>query len=794
MTKFRNFFRLLSERSSKIVSLLILLACAGGPIDPNEFKSFFMPESSNASATDLRYAFTPQFFYIDDEGYSEEDTTDAQTDENVLTWMAYSKSDDSKSIGAELFGESKVFSRFLKLKGKNEAAEYLAAAKAIEKAYQPSMYSWEESTKDSIGLESWFDKMKALAGTTKDSFLKERYAFQAIKLAGILQKHQECVKLYDQWIAPIKQKTFISDWSLSRKAGADMRLGDSAKAYYEFAQVFDRSASRRRQADLSIRIYGLRNFTENALSFCKNDQEKAAVYAIAAIQPRTDALPMLEKLVALNPKNPLIELIMAREINQNEFYHYTDTQQMVYTFYDADSTEMAQKKAESGSYAEKLKDFALQCAENKNLGNPVFWLTATAYMEYMGKDFEKSQELLDKAKLQKTTHKSLQDQIALQEMLLTIDRQATVTTDLETAAMPYLEQFSIANDFRRNNAFVQACTALAAKYRGIPTESETKSGGWFSSCSNKKTSPANVPFAKAKAYLMTVLPSRQMRSGESYGFEANNDMYAVEDSTSSATIQEVIAYFTQASPNDFDKRLMKIAKISQDDLYVLLGRRSLAENAFAQAAEAFGKVPTSYWEQDPFSTYFNQNPFYLSPDKEQDAAQIHTPATFTKRMAELEAKVKADPSDAEAWYLLGCGAFNLSYYGNSWVLVTRDWSNVELEYSTIDQSANNYYTTNSARRYFEQAMKMTTNTELAARACFMAAQCEQNAFFTYQGMEHAKQYAKGNYDDISAQTEQVRRQKYLTFFKLLKTQYRNTKFQQEAIRECSDYATFVAGK
>ena len=171
MTKFRNFFRLLSERSSKIISLLILLACAGGPIDPNEFKSFFMPESSNASATDLRYAFTPQFFYIDDEGYAEQDTTDAQIDENVLTWMAYSKSDDSKTIGAELFGESKTFSRFLKLKGKNEAVEYLAAAKAIEKAYQPSEYSWEEGTKDSLGLESWFGKMKALAGTTKDSFL-----------------------------------------------------------------------------------------------------------------------------------------------------------------------------------------------------------------------------------------------------------------------------------------------------------------------------------------------------------------------------------------------------------------------------------------------------------------------------------------------------------------------------------------------------------------------------------------------------------------------------------------------
>jgi hypothetical protein len=66
-------------------------------------------------------------------------------------------------------------------------------------------------------------------------------------------------------------------------------------------------------------------FQEKALSYCQNDAEKAAVYALCAIQPLEDGLPMLKKIVELNPKNNLIELITAREINKNEYYSLSDS-------------------------------------------------------------------------------------------------------------------------------------------------------------------------------------------------------------------------------------------------------------------------------------------------------------------------------------------------------------------------------------------------------------------------------------------------------------------------------------
>ena len=71
-------------------------------------------------------------------------------------------------------------------------------------------------------------------------------------------------------IEPIKQKTFISDWALMRKAEAETSLGNKAEAYYDFAQVFDRSESHRNQADVVVRarIDSL-VIDESVLKFCK---------------------------------------------------------------------------------------------------------------------------------------------------------------------------------------------------------------------------------------------------------------------------------------------------------------------------------------------------------------------------------------------------------------------------------------------------------------------------------------------------------------------------------------------
>ena len=59
---FNRYFK----HSTKTIAVLILLACAGGPADLNEFTSYFLPENATVQAGDGRYHYTQQFLYLDE--------------------------------------------------------------------------------------------------------------------------------------------------------------------------------------------------------------------------------------------------------------------------------------------------------------------------------------------------------------------------------------------------------------------------------------------------------------------------------------------------------------------------------------------------------------------------------------------------------------------------------------------------------------------------------------------------------------------------------------------------------
>ena len=244
-TQFSNYFK----PSAKTIAILLLLACAGGPADLNEFTSYFLPESTNTQPSDRRYHYTQQFLYLDE--YS--DSLRLAENTNAEAWAKYAGV--SNDIAYNYFyaeSANNTLPNRLMLKGNKAAIEYLQFAKTVDKAYQPATYAWEEGRKDSLVLVESYEKAKQSARVATDGFLKERYGFQAVKLAMMLDQPDACVKLYDELIKPLKTKSFISDWAYARHAGASMVMG-----IYEFAQVFERCPSRRRDADLSLRMKGV---------------------------------------------------------------------------------------------------------------------------------------------------------------------------------------------------------------------------------------------------------------------------------------------------------------------------------------------------------------------------------------------------------------------------------------------------------------------------------------------------------------------------------------------------------
>ena len=797
MTKSTNYFTL-TKRSVKIFAIFTLLACGPGMADYDEFMSFFMPESSNATAQNQKYHYTSMMFYNDNEGEgqsSSNDTTDLTKLENLQAWMKYceekvTQNDLEKGVYGSILN-SKLQS-FFKSYNNQLAIDYLIFIQEAERKETTLLNTQSEAINYSNPAND-IKILTQLLSRAKHDFLKERIAFQLVKTFSKAKKCQEAVSAFNKNILQIKNKSFISDWALMRKAESEIALGDTAEGYYDFSRVFERSQSHRNQADLIVR-YRILTFPETAIKFCKNNHERASLYAFAGIKPGIDGLPMLEKMVELDPKNQMIELIMAREINKNEKFYYN---QMYAEFNDDETKKTVKLEQEKATdYWTKLKEFSVKCADNKSLPNTGFWQTTSSYMEYVQGDYAKSEDFLNQAKAIKTTNEGLKNQILLQELLLISKKSSSITPEVEAKFLPILASFSNPKNFRMSNAVLESCKILSAKYRGVSDVQKTESkGGWFSSCSNKKADTkilANAPHAIAKAYLLTMLTTYQNNSSQEYGnFESQKDMFLIEDTTSLATIEKVIAYFSEVNKSEFDKGLQKLVGFDNDHLYTLMGRRAMDEANYSKAAEAFGKVSPSVWKSDEWK-YFDEDPLYIPTKYNHDKKNlIYNPYTFAKKMTELEAKLKANPNDAESAYLLACGTYNTTYEGNSWILRRHDWSSGEVNSYSIGKYDTDYFQVDKAKAFFIIASK-SSDKDLAAKAFFGAALCERDAYNVFLFQQEA------NPDEAQevflARMEKVRANKYSEYFKILHSKYQDTKYQKQVLLECGDYSLFMGEK
>ncbi|MVM30518.1 hypothetical protein GO755_10775 [Spirosoma sp. HMF4905] len=796
------------RRPFLLVSVVLGFAC-GPSFDPNEFMSFFMPESANSQPGDSRYFFTPQFY--NDAEISEQYSDSMVIDENIKAWTTYAGNSFSEpQIYKALYSEEPDAVGALKAKlarTNAPAVTYLDFAWAADDG-QGNPWDPNPTQADSTKLPELLDDAKTSYRTTTDAFLKERYAFQAVKLACEIEDYKQAQQLYDQLVKPLPKHTFMSDWAFCRRAGATLALGDTAQAIYEFAQVFDRCPSRRKAAETSLRKYGI-HFQESALQYAKTDGERAAVYALCAIQPGQDALDLLKEIVRLTPKNPLIELVMAREINRNEYYFFTTDEGYISTNMSnhPDST-LVTRKSDPASYFDKLRSFALESAENKALTNPAFWYTAAAYLDYIGKDYKAAQTHLDEAVLLPSANANLKKQINVQRMLLLAAQITTITPEAENQLIGYLEAFDTTGNFRLNNAFVTVCKQFADTYRH---KTESKSG-WLSGCSRSKEQPVDGP-SEAKAYLLTMLTTQ---AGSDSYFASTTDKNTIEDTISATTVEQTIDFASQAK-TDFDKRLLKLSGVNNDYLSLLLGRRLMMEHQYAKAADAFEKVSDETWANESFAMYFQKNPFAVKMPAihatdgsvnfpEEADENPYTPVQFARHMADLEQQAKAATGDkaAELYYQLGCGAWNLSWYGNSWLLVKSYWSGGEPpiyllpsnpveKQKRIDQLMNtDYYTTTHARGYFEQSVKSAKTPALTDRSAYMAARCEAHAFSLQRSIEQIRNgYVYEEDSTFVKNMLALRKTKYASAYNDFVNNHTRTMFNKEMIRECAMYKDFL---
>jgi hypothetical protein len=226
-------------------------------------------------------------------------------------------------------------------------------------------------------------------------------------------------------------------------------------------------------------------------------------------------------------------------------------------------------------------------------------------------------------------------------------------------------------------------------------------------------------------------------------------------------MQQVLA---NAKSSAFDSFLAGLAPPTANELKEAKGLNLLYAGDLEGAAVQLAGAKTAQLPGDPFLSHIED---CHDCDHAAKQAKKYTKAEFVARMVELS-KTKT----AQAAYDLGTGYYNMSYFGNARALYTDTLG------GTFDLEKRRMQTGNAQKAY-EEAIALSKDREFQARAHFMAAKAERDAFY-------ASRLPSDAYHVDSDQL--VYGGKHFT---ALATSFADTAYYKEALKECGYFDYWV---
>lgn len=632
--------------------------------------------------------------------------------------------------------EKNTFAQVIKENGCTDVVDYLIFAKGCEK-YCVKGEEWSENPKDIAQMFFWINRGRQEFKNTKSYFLKLRYAYQIIRLAHYAKDYPAVLRIYDD-VMPKTEKinSIINYWILAHKAGALKALNKRAEAAYLFAVVFRYCPSKRRQAFESFSITTESEW-QLCLNYCKDNRERAALYAIRASYDKAHALEDMVSLYNLDPTNEHLEMLLIRETLRLE--------KILIAHKIRRERYAPEVVAKNKVYCTLLRDFVKKVADARAVKNVALWRITEGYLTLLIGNW--------------------------QEALRTFQQARPLVHD--DILKEQLDAFE-----------------LAARIIGLQGVDE----GMDAEITELRKSDAYLSDSDFEDLFHEKVGNMYMAQGNpGIAFLCDYSLPDLEKNPKLDLINNLITLSQKPNKTLFERELLMYGgnKTIESQLWNIKGRYHLSRFEMESANEAFKNVP----EPERGKKYM---PFLDRLKDCINCAQSDTifvnRAEFTQRMLDLEYQARINLSNAsEAFYKLGLGYYNMTYFGNSSGLADyyrsgQSWrylnsGNTVYPLSNVPLGNVELTDVSLAMQYFEKARQLTPDREWQARCAFWIAKCEQNLFFT----DTNSRYNLGgkNIPNLPPQ--------YTRYFKLLKDHYSDTRFYKQAQTECK-YFQFYSMK
>lgn len=777
-----------------------------GYIPPDYFEGYLTFFKSDLSHDSLFARYFFDYFNYQREYQTDQAIQDAQVHANLTEWRQYFGSKIPEGQVSDLIYQLPVETLISALQDAKEghpytvsantalsyltlpeqwpALEYLIYAKECEPHViisDPWNYDKEVQTRrNPEDLRQLIETGLRQYPIVKSSFLKVRYAFQIIRLAHYGNFNEDCLKYYDNLVAPLNSKSIVAAWALREKIGALNQVGRYTESTVLSSLMFDQNPVMMDAAfvDFATPIqptdsnenYWI-NLWQDCLHMAGNPHRQATLWMMDGLQNTRIQIETLQHMYALEPGSSRLEVMLIRHLNKIERENLSP----VFNLASGITEIQGVKDEDSLKYFRELDQFVAS-VDRQKVRQPALWDAVAGYLSIIEGQHEKARQQLESAANWKSSYSDIQQQIALLQCLNEVTNSPDMTSSLEASCYTVLQ--------------------------GL--EGAKASQGWYPYGDQKP----NIP-KEYKNNLGNIRESFYILLAHKY-FNAENNVkgysclakvdVAVESllaQFNEADFDQVIAFYGQPEKSSFEKLLTTQPKYDVDDLFSFKGTMLLRKRDYQGALTSFTAVSKAHWSEEKknsngwdfgnLKTSFEKN--YYNPHTGlydfNHQFMYYSKLDFTRKVVSLLERARLYPEKADRCYYQIANAF----------FQTRFWScdeNMSGSGYWLEELDDNYYqnpfinlkkispknalpdaakTRIIAFSFYNKALQCTKNQELAAECCFMAQACKTQ-FSNYEAFEDPDKALD-------------------YYFSLLYRKYRQTSYYKHVIEECDTLAHYV---
>ena len=658
---------------------------------------------------------------------------------------------------------------------------YLELSLQIEKhlkAYAPDPWSYEEKekTKNPEEYNRLVEKANQMLQVAQHQIIKERLAFQLIKLHRYEENYQEVLNAFERNFAATN--SFIGYWAMDHYAGALASTGRKAEANYYFSKVYVNSPSRRESAYLSISINSEQEMND-AKSLCQSNDEKLALHFIRGIETKNLAIDDIDFIFKNGGNHEYARVLMSYEINKLERLLLPQNGD---SFEYSSEDDPIKSKDEAMNYINRLITLNKLILPKDDSNK--FWYLSLGYLHFLNKDYANCKAVLDG---NIPNDGNLKRQHTVIEILNYVASRNELSVVDENILGHKLYEI---NDYTENLVPLSTVDANKSRYFSKDDENYYMAGSEDYNTINAYLFELIYEKVKGKNDFKELVFNGQTIDSDLYdrdfpewneneqGKKALSPEYISTLLNSFETIEKTklveyaSLYYFFSNRSYYNPKFSEIKFVLQELKATLLMRKP---EKLAEAIEIFEKLPENFSNAttrytDPFT--MTAKPIILETPAEINYEKALDKLTLAKKLQIHYEKAKATNSAID-YYYLGLAYYNLSYYSDSWKF---------LAYYRCTTTPNGFTDNSISMNFLNKALSIGLgNRELEAKAHFMAARCELNLFTQNYGQIQDNYEDNPNFDKFLFDINQQGLQKN---FNLLKNSYSNTRFYREIVSEC----------